>query len=80
MRPRVVLIEERKRRGLTQEQVAKALGISRTAYVRYETGSRTPDLATALRIAQMLQRDVDFLFGQDVPQRNNTDRPTSATA
>ena len=63
------LINARVERHLSQREVARAVGVSRTAYVRYETGLRTPTLDVALNIASALESSVDVLFGTDVPQR-----------
>lgn len=48
---RVALIGARRRAGLSQQQVAEAVGISRSFYTLIERGCRTPSLAVALRIA-----------------------------
>lgn len=40
--------------GLTQEDVAKELGISQVAYGRYELGLREPNFSLILRIAEVL--------------------------
>lgn len=69
---RVRLIKRRTDLNMTQEQVARAVGIGRTAYVRYETGQRTPPLHVAQRIAAVLQTTVDYLFAGNVPIRNET--------
>jgi len=68
---RSILADERRKAGFTQEEVARALGITRTAYVRYETGSRTPDVDVALRISRIIGKDVALLFAHDVPNGNN---------
>jgi len=45
---------ERKARGLTQEELCQAAGISIDAVTRIEAGSRTPNLATVERLAEAL--------------------------
>lgn len=47
--------ELRKRRGLTQGQLAEALGTTRVTIARYETGERTPRLQTIEKLAAILQ-------------------------
>mgnify|MGYP000085479875 CR=1 FL=1 len=49
-------------KGLTQEQVALAVGISRTYYTLIELGQRTPSVDDAQRIARVLGATVDELF------------------
>ena len=57
------LRELRKSRELVQEEVAKAIGISRTAYANYETGTRSPDPETLKRIADYFATSIDDLLG-----------------
>lgn len=47
--------ERRQKMGLTQEEVAKRLGISQVAYGRYELGSREPNLELIFRISGVLK-------------------------
>ena len=44
-------------KGLTQEQVANAIGITRAAYGNIETGKRTPKPQLAQRIGKYLSVD-----------------------
>lgn len=64
---RTSLRKAREAAGLTQEAVARKLGVNRTTYSRYEVGSRTPDVAMALRIATVLGRNVEDLFATQGP-------------
>lgn len=54
----------RKELGLTQNDVAKALGLTQTAVWAYEAGTREPDLDTIARLAGVLGVTVDYLFGR----------------
>lgn len=47
----------------SQEAVAKAVGISRVAYTRYENGSRRPEADIAIKLARHFGVTVDFLYG-----------------
>ncbi|WP_430508374.1 helix-turn-helix transcriptional regulator [Rossellomorea marisflavi] len=58
---RSYLKEKRKKMGLTQEQVAKKLGISITFYNQIENGTRNPKLKLALEIAEFFLLDVKML-------------------
>lgn len=58
------LKELRKANGLTQQQVADNLGISRVNYTRYETGASNPDYETLLMLANYFDVSLDFLFGR----------------
>lgn len=58
------LRELRKRKGMSQAEVAKLLGISRPAYVQYETGKTTPsqrinDLCAIFSVT------ADYILGND---------------
>lgn len=57
------LIRYRKKRGLTQADVADVLGISRVSYSRYESGTREPDLGTVVTLADFFGVTVDELVG-----------------
>ena len=46
--------ERRQKMGLTQEEVAKKLGISQVAYGRYELGTREPNLELIFKISDVL--------------------------
>ena len=46
----------------TQDEVAKALGISKSALCMYESGERIPRDAIKVRIARFYNRSVPFIF------------------
>lgn len=52
--------DRRTKMGLTQEEVAKKLGISQVAYGRYELGLREPNFSLILQISEVL----DFRPGE----------------
>lgn len=70
------LKERRKKKGLTQVQVAEKASVTEVAYQRYESGERTPNVYTAIRIAKALNTKVEGIFplSNDTPnsQQNNT--------
>jgi len=47
------LRETRKERGMTQEQLANALNISKNTLVNYETGKSVPKIDVAKRMANL---------------------------
>lgn len=63
MRPRNRLIQRRKQLGLKQEDVARAVGITREFYGMIERGKRRANVDLALRIAAVLGDTVEHLFG-----------------
>ena len=46
----------------TQAEVAKAIGVSTSAYTMYETGQRVPRDEVKSRIAKLYNRTVQFIF------------------
>lgn len=65
------LRELRKKRGLTQLQLAEALKINRSTLAKYETGENEPDHQTMQQIADFFGVTVDFIIG-------NSDDPASS--
>lgn len=57
------LKEARTAIGATQEQIANALGVSRTAYTNIENGKRDPDTLTLIALAALFGTSVDYLLG-----------------
>lgn len=52
----------RQDKSLTQEQLAQAVGISRSFYTLIENGYRKPSLKVAIKLAQELDCQVEELF------------------
>lgn len=52
----------RRLRGMTQDDLARRLGVSYQMVSRWERGRVQPTLVTALRIAQVLECSVESLF------------------
>ena len=55
------LIELRKQRGLSQQQLAEALGMSRSAIGMYETGKREPDMEVLRLFIDYFMTDMNTL-------------------
>ena len=58
-------------RGITQEQLASMLKVSRSTVGMYETGNREPDIETLEAIADIFNVDMDYLMGRSGVQRKN---------
>ena len=56
----------RNRRGLTQEQLAVNVGLSRTFVTRLELGQYDPTLSTLVRLAKALRVSVTDLLGESM--------------
>lgn len=61
---RKILIETRKKKGYTQEQMAEKLGVARTTYTGYEKGNFSPSLELAIKIKEILDYKNDDIFLQ----------------
>ena len=48
--------------GLTQEELASKLGLSRVNYTRYENGKVNPDYETIIKLADFYDISLDELF------------------
>ena len=66
------LQELRKEKGLTQEQLAEQLGVSRRTVSRWETGSNTPDLDILIELSDLYAVDLrEILNGERTSERMN---------
>lgn len=54
--------ETRQEKGLTQEALAQAVGVTRQTIISLEKGGYTPSVALALRLAHALGCRVEDLF------------------
>jgi transcriptional regulator with XRE-family HTH domain len=59
------IAELREKRGLTQDELAARLGITRAALSHYETGRRQPDYDTLCLIAEFFHVSVDYLLDRE---------------
>lgn len=55
----------RTQRGLSQEQLALELGVSRQAISRWELGEVVPDTANVLRLSQLFGVSTDYLLHEN---------------
>ena len=64
----------RKERGLSQEELAHSLGVSRQAVQKWESGASRPDLDNLTALAQCLQVSLDYLIlgKEDTPPQEES--------
>lgn len=55
----------RKERGLTQTELAKVVGFTHVAVVKWENGQREPDFSTLTKLADYFGVTTDYLLGRD---------------
>ena len=56
----------RKKRGITQEELANALGVTNQAVSKWESGKCAPDIQLLPDIAEYFNISIDELFGLSV--------------
>ena len=56
------LKEARLSRGLTQEQIAKQIGVAKSTFTGYEKGNSEPSMLTISKIMNVLKVDANFLW------------------
>lgn len=61
-------LSARKKAGLSQADVAEALGISSASVCQWETGKTMPDPRKLPKIAEILNCTVDELLSPDAPK------------
>ena len=57
------LRELRKKRGISQEDLAKVLGVTKSTISKYELGQREPDINAILKISEQFGASVEYLLG-----------------
>lgn len=66
----------RTERGITQEQLASMLKVSRSTIGMYESGKREPDFETSEAIADIFNVDMDYLTGRSDIERKHPITPS----
>ena len=57
------LMELRKQRGWSQEQLGAKIGVTRQTVSKWETGDTTPELAKLIELSSLFEISVDRLIG-----------------
>ena len=55
----------REKKGLTQREVARAIGVSQPAYCNFESGYKVPSLVIAKSISNVRGVSIDYLAEND---------------
>lgn len=61
---RKILIECRQEKGVTQTELGKVVGKSKTAVASWEQGLSTPDATTLFHLAKYYDKTIDYMFGE----------------
>lgn len=59
------LREVRKSKKLTQKELAEQIGIKRNTYSDWENGKTEPSFENLVKLADLLDVSLDWLFGRD---------------
>ncbi|MCL2621037.1 MAG: helix-turn-helix domain-containing protein [Defluviitaleaceae bacterium] len=74
----------RKQKGLSQEQLAEMLGVSRQSISKWELDDSTPDIATLVKISEIFGVSTDYLLkgasigGEPVHQQSKAEPQTQS--
>lgn len=64
-RIRAALVEYRTAHNLSQTEVGKAIGKSKTAVASWEQGLSMPDAATLYRLAAYYDKTIAYMYGEE---------------
>lgn len=67
----------RKEKGISQEQLAEQLGVTRQSVSKWESGSSYPEMDKLVTICQIFNCDLDSLINKDISQEKNKQEATS---
>lgn len=73
------LLELRRREGLSQEQLADRLGVTRQSVSKWESGTAVPELAKLVALSDLFSVSVDYLVKDrlEEPERPGPEAPPS---
>lgn len=66
------IIEERKKNGWSQEELAAQLGVSRQAVSKWESAGSIPDLQKVIQLASLFGVSTDYLLREDAVPEEST--------
>ena len=65
------IIRLRKSNGMSQEELADKLGVSRQAISRWEMGTAMPDATNILQLSRLFQVTTDYLLNDEYQSDND---------
>ena len=68
------IVRLRKSNGMSQEELADKLGVSRQAISRWEMGTAMPDATNILQLSRLFQVTTDYLLNDEYQSDNDLDR------
>ena len=68
-----ILLKQRIKKGLSQEEVATAIGVSQKSYSHYENGTRNPKIDKIIKLAKLLEIELTFSTSSSNDQKDNNE-------
>ena len=66
--------ELRIEKGLSQQELGTAIGVTKVSICGYENGTRLPNLEKLVKLADALETTTDFLLGREIPIMNEENK------
>lgn len=66
--------ELRIEKGMSQQELGNAIGVTKVSVCGYENGSRIPNLEKLIKLAEILETTSDYLLGREVPIINEENK------
>lgn len=66
--------ELRIKKGLSQQELGSAIGVTKVSICGYENGTRIPTLDKLAKLADILESTTDYLLGREVPIMNEENK------
>ena len=67
------IIEERKKNGWSQEELASKLGVSRQAVSKWESSGSIPDLQRILQMSELFGVTTDYLLKDEIEEERQNE-------
>ena len=64
------IVQLRKQRGWSQEELASQLGISRQSVSKWESGASIPDLDKIIKMSSLFGVTTDYLLKEEIEEDN----------
>ncbi|MBD2846961.1 helix-turn-helix transcriptional regulator [Paenibacillus sp. IB182496] len=74
------LREQRLRMRMSQEEVARRIGVTRSAYSHYEINNRQPVYETLIKLSRLFEVSLDYIIGGDHDRRRQGEPVRGDTA
>ena len=68
-----ILLEKRKQKNMTQEQLAEQLGVARQTVSKWELGETLPDVENLKKMAILFEFSIDEALGLEVEKDDDSD-------